>query len=356
MAVLTLIVAMLVGQLAAVQQRQKDLGRVEFAYEGEYERLIEYLGPKTKVMGNYNFSGKVSIDASKPIYTREHHQPSGEDLSINRVSITPTFATMFGRIQSKKAPLNQTKKKGGYTATKMDLPFQTSAWLPTVSLLVANDEDAKSIEDVGEETREGRRCRVLIYRFKDLFENKFWVDLDRNGLVIAFESRTGGELERVTRIEEVTAHRSPNGRTVWLPSRIVSEGYLNRVRATNSGWLGKPVDRTTTRIVASTVVVDGDGKPVQEVQFERNSPIKDETMPVATALVTPANAPPKPKYRPVSEKDVLQTITEADIQKAQLQATLRPPPVDWTQRIAWLLVVVGVLGAAFTWYRNQQAP
>jgi len=70
------------GQLEAVQLRLKELGRVEFAYEGEWERSLD-LGPKSRISPPYKFSGKMIIGS------RIHSV-----LRLNGILLLPSYGSM----------------------------------------------------------------------------------------------------------------------------------------------------------------------------------------------------------------------------------------------------------------------
>lgn len=337
-------------QMEAVRERAKSLGRVEFAYEGEFERIIDHRTP-SKSPARKSFSGRLSIDASQPIIVKEHHQPTGETLAVYKYSFTPKVSSLVYSRQNAKDPLSQVKKSGGYLAAIADHPHCMYAWIPNVSFVVANDDESKQFSHLGEEDRGGRRCIVVQHRVSSM-QKKFWIDLERNALVLAAEYRQGDRLEATMTCVNVKEHRAKT-RSIWLPGTVVTDAFGRR-NAKNDGWepTATPSQRWTTRIVEATLKIDDEAPRVAEVKLDRKEPIQDYTVAQPSPGPKSVHGPPPPVHKSPSRKQVAETITEADVQKAELQATLRPQPVDWTQRIAWGLVIAGVLGAAFVWHRS----
>ena len=353
---LIVVAATISAQMEVVRERAKSLGRIEFAYEGEFERLIDHRKP-SKTPSRHSFSGRIAVDTTQPIILKEHHRPQGETLSINKLSMTPKHALLIQSLQNKMRSPNQLKYQGGFLAAVSDQPHSIGVWFPTASFAIASDEESKKSIRVGEEEREGRRCLILAY--KNLgFEYKFWVDLERNGLVLAAEYWTDKRRSSTMRCVDFKSFAAKD-RSVWLPTTVVTEAYGRR-NANNDGWeeTATPSCRWSTRIVLATLKIDDEVPRPAEVKLNRKEPIQDYT--AGPPLATPSgpksvHAPPPPVHRSSTKREVLQTITDADVQKAELQATLRPPPVDWTSRIGLGLVLVGVLGAGYVWYRNLRA-
>jgi hypothetical protein len=341
------------AQMEAVRERAKALGRIEFAYEGEFERLIDHR-PPSNTPPRHSFSGRVTIDATQPIIVKEHHQPQGETLSINRISFTPTYRLLIQSLQNQREPLSQSKLPGGFLGAVSDYPHSIGAWFPTASFTIAADAESKDFVHLGEEEREGRRCLVLAHRYVTR-EYKFWIDLERNGLVLAAQYRQKDRLTASMRCRDVKLHRAKD-RSVWLPTAVVTETHSIRDAKTKK-WepTATPSGRWTTRIVEDTLKIDDEAPRPTEIKFDRKEPIQDYMVRKPPAGPRSVHGPPPPVHKSPSREEVKQTITEADVQVAELQATLRPPPVDWMQRIAWSLVAIGVFGAGYVWYRNLRA-
>lgn len=340
--------------LGPVRHRMEFIGRVSFVFEGEYQRLD---GEGDKDFSEYPLSGTVEIDFRGSIVRWTERTPTRAGMAFADTSVTKQKTRSVKRDVGNEVG-TQTLGPGGLSGTRSYGGEPVGNWFPMAALAVATDRDAGMFSHEGEEKVEGRNQQV--FRLKQgTDETKFWVDLERNALVTATEfSRKGVRLERMTVVNSSEFTRA-DGSKVWLPTVIAKEMVAKRpVRGRPWVTTKEPWARWTYRMVTRTLKLDD--SPSVEVEFKRSVPTTDELNPPPPPAVKAtfgALDPPVAKNvkTPVTIKEAQRSITEADIQKAQLQATLRPPPVDWTQRIAWGLVIVGALGAAFAWYRGMRA-
>jgi hypothetical protein len=120
---------------------------------------------------------------------------------------------------------------------------------------------------------------VVIRKVRDIDEAKYWIDLERNGLVLAAEMRRLGVLCFVIHSWDVRSFTGKSGRHVWLPTTIVMEQFGSFDRETKKIEPRlEPWCRWTTRILPESVKLDPSAwieehKPVDPFKQKTPEPI-----------------------------------------------------------------------------------
>jgi len=257
---------LLQGQLEAVKESLKKMGVIEFAYEGEYKRLDGVKG-RSPIERRFVFSGDLKITPALCLVETEHRQPSPNGFVVSKTSFSPEQSIHMATLDGRKSASGDKTEPGGYGATTgSGHPLWN--WFPSASLLVANNAEAASFSIEGEKTAHGRRCSVVVHRLKgSVDEAKYWVDLERNGIVLAKEFWRGGVFISMMTAKDIRQYKAKNGRTVWLPSVIVHEQYAKHPSDAET-WVMelKPWNRSTTRIIPESVKLDEEASKIEEVK------------------------------------------------------------------------------------------
>jgi hypothetical protein len=248
-------VAFCQGPLEAVQEAIKKTGAVEFAYEGESERLGEFDKP-SKHPAISRFSGSLTIKPETRLVTLGRLHDSLNGPITSKASFSPTKSSATSWLEGRKEPLNQSGWPGGYLGTRAVESGNLWVWFPSAALLVANEDDDKHFVDRGEEVKDGRRCRLIVHTYVSM-ETKYWVDLERNGVVIAIEGRTKGVLGGAVTAKEMREFMADGGLKVWLPTTVVDERFVAAKRPMRNIPVGQPGHRFTYRILPESVKIDG---------------------------------------------------------------------------------------------------
>jgi hypothetical protein len=330
--------------LDPVRHQLQKIGSLSFVYEGEYERLDER---GNEAFSKYPLSGAVEINFRDPFVKWTDRIPDRNGLNIVKTSVTRKQTRSVGEYQG----IGQAIQKvgpGGMVGTRNYGREPIGSWFPMASFALATDQDAVKLQHLGEEKVDGRSLQVFLLTEK-VDETRFWVDLERNAMASRVEFRRRGI--RITKTVAVTYAEfiRPGGTKVWLPTTITHE--MTAKSPPSKGWTEtkEPWARWTYRLVLNSIKLDDEPVQATEVTFKRSFPVQDELNSPPTSTSTLAGAPPlPPAAAPISLEEASKAITEADVQKAQLQTTLRSPPVDWWSRLPWVLVAIGVVGLSST--------
>jgi len=338
-----------VDAFTPIRAQMERLGKASFVYEGEYERLDER---KNEPFGKYPLSGQVEVDFQSGTATWSDRIPDPNGLNLKETTVTKKETRAVGGYRGSE-PAMQTRSAGGHAGTRSHGKQPLGNWFPMAAFALTTEAEASQFNHEGERKSDGRTLQI--YSFKQgRDETKYFVDVERNALVMGSEFyRDGKRLSRTT-ATSVRPFQRPNGTSIWLPTRITMEMVAKR--PTGAGWveLRDPWARWTYNLVTSTVRLDGEAPARAQVQLKRNIPTQDELNPPAISESSaPRALPPEAKQIVVDLTEARRTISEADVQKAILQSTLREPPTDWSLRFAWGLVIIGTVGAAVLIYRQR---
>jgi hypothetical protein len=270
------------GPLDAARESFRGFGKVEFEYEGTFERFDDFK-PHPSLEKTYGYSGSLKFNGETPLAAWQYQRQRAGRVEISKGSATPRRARYSHRIVGMKLPINQESTFGGYVAlTSIGGQFQLPNWFPTAAILVANGDDDAEFTDLGEEIRDGRKCRVVAHRVADLDEAKFWLDLDRHGLAIAKEFRRKGTLLQVVKAVDVKSYAGASGRKIWLPEMIVTEmpGRFNRATGKHEITNPSPWCRWTTTIKSETIKIDDESTMLMEVRLDGRAPVRTADNPV----------------------------------------------------------------------------
>jgi hypothetical protein len=327
---------------------------VSFVYEGAFTPSGPAAGPSGGPSGVQRYQGYFIYRNDRAGNLDIYIHNEGEELPLIRIKrsfLGTRFETLD--LEPDRAAPRQVEVLTNSSLANLDFPGSPLRLLLGIRLgLLIESYPSLVLSDQAWESVDGHRClAVTIDRMPESKSptkrtTRYWIDLDRGGIVLRSEMYQRRKLLMRTVISEVTEEPLPGDKKLWLPTAATTETFL-----WENAFYDEPVTRETYRIPRSSVRVNV-GRPdsVFSVTWSGTEGEAPELAPLRQEFADLIRRPRKPALRsdPASVRQRLEAqLADADRQARQLEAS-RPASLSQQQtriyQAIFASVGLGLLG------------